>query len=116
MLQWRSRFGTYQRRLDELVERKRATMGDIREWLTGLGLERFADGFEREELTPAHLPKLGDGDLKELGLPLGPRKTVLQAIEALRAGGTISLPASSESGTPKHVAETTFAKKAPDAE
>ena len=44
-------------------------MGDIRQWLTDIGLERFADAFEREELTPAHLPKLSESELKDLGLP-----------------------------------------------
>ena len=48
-------------------------MNDIRQWLTGLGLERFGDAFEREELTPANLPELTDDELRELGLPLGPR-------------------------------------------
>jgi|RhiMetdeSRZDD1v2_1073273.scaffolds.fasta_scaffold00425_30 class 3 adenylate cyclase/tetratricopeptide (TPR) repeat protein len=69
-------------------------MSDIRKWLTGLGLERFADAFEREELTPVHLPKLSDDELKDLGLPLGPRKTIREAIEALRASDTISPPRS----------------------
>ena len=35
-------------------------MSDIRQWLTGLGLERFGDAFEREELTPANLAELTD--------------------------------------------------------
>jgi hypothetical protein len=58
---------------------KRA-MSDIRQWLTDLGLERYGDIFEREELTPANLPELSDDELKALGLPLGPRKTILKAI------------------------------------
>ena len=56
----------------------------IRQWLTVLGLDRFADAFEREEVALDHLPELTDGDLKELGLPLGPRKTVLKAAAELR--------------------------------
>src|SRR5262245_4765267 len=80
-------------------------MSDIRQWLTNLGLERFADTFEREELTPANLPELSNDDLKELGLPLGPRKTILKAIEALRTGDAISSPPAPDSGTPKHLAE-----------
>ena len=76
-------------------------MSDIRQWLTDLGLERFAEAFEREELTPANLPELSDDELKDLGLPLGPRKTILKAIEALRNGDTIPPPRSpaSASGT-----------------
>ena len=63
-------------------------MNDIRQWLAGLSLERFADAFENEELTPANLPELTDDELKDLGLPLGPRKTILKAIAALRMGDT----------------------------
>src|SRR5262245_19317740 len=86
-------------------------MSDIRKWLTDLGLERFADAFEREELSPANLPELSEGDLKELGLPLGPRKTILTAIEALRARGMISPRRSPDSDTAKHPAEKTLASK-----
>ena len=55
-------------------------MSDIRQWLADLGLERYGDAFEHEELTPANLPELSDDELKDLGLPLGPRKTILKAI------------------------------------
>ena len=81
-------------------------MSNIRRWLTDLGLERFAHAFEREELTPDNLPELSDGDLKDLGLPLGPRKTILKAIEALRTSDTVLLPRSPNSMTSKHSAET----------
>ena len=40
-------------------------MNDIKRWLAGLGLERFADAFEREKLTPANLPELTDDDRQE---------------------------------------------------
>ena len=81
-------------------------MSNIRRWLIDLGLERFAPTFEREELTPDNLPELTDGDLKDLGLPLGPRKTILKAIEALRTSDTVLLPHSPNSITSKHSAET----------
>ena len=84
-------------------------MSDIRRWLTDLGLERFSEAFEREELTPANLPELSDDDLKDLGLPLGPRKTIIKAIEALRTRDTISPPRSPDSDTPKYFAEKIFA-------
>jgi len=81
-------------------------MSNIRRWLTDLGLERFAHAFEREELTPDNLPDLSDGDLKDLGVPLGPRKTILKAIEALRTSDTVLLPRSPNSITSKHSPET----------
>ena len=52
-------------------------MSDIRQWLEELGLGQHAEAFEREELGLAHVPKLTEADLKELGLPMGPRKTIL---------------------------------------
>ena len=55
-------------------------MSDIHQWLEELGLGQYADAFEQEELGFAHAPKLTEADLKELGLPMGPRKTILQAV------------------------------------
>ena len=62
---------------------------DVAEWLHGLGLERYAQAFQDAEVTPEVLPELTDADLRELGLPLGPRKMVLKAIQAL---GTSAAP------------------------
>lgn len=56
---------------------------NIAEWLHGLGLERYSQAFRDAEVTPEVLPELTDADLRELGLPLGPRKTVLKAIHEL---------------------------------
>ena len=55
---------------------------DIAEWLRGLGLERYTQAFQDAEVTPEILSELTEADLRELGLPLGPRKTVLKAIYA----------------------------------
>ena len=56
---------------------------DIPTWLRDLGLERYAPVFCEAEITPEVLPELTDADLRELGLPLGPRKAVLRALRAL---------------------------------
>ena len=45
-------------------------------------LERYAEPFEREEVTLADLRELSEAELKELGVPLGPRKTILRALAA----------------------------------
>jgi class 3 adenylate cyclase len=58
-------------------------MSEVRKWLANLELERYADVFEREELTIANLRTLTQEELKELGLPLGPRKTILDAASTL---------------------------------
>jgi predicted ATPase/class 3 adenylate cyclase len=58
-------------------------VSDIVNWLRDLGLERYAQAFLDAEITRDVLPELTEGDLRELGLPLGPRKVVLKAVQAL---------------------------------
>jgi class 3 adenylate cyclase len=53
---------------------------DIAAWLRQLGLERYEQAFQKGEVDPEILPELTDADLKELGIPLGPRKKLLKAI------------------------------------
>lgn len=65
---------------------------DIVAWLRDLGLERYARTFRDAEITSRALPELSDADLRELGLPLGPRKVVLRAIREL-AGPPVASPA-----------------------
>ncbi|MDP6951316.1 MAG: adenylate/guanylate cyclase domain-containing protein [Alphaproteobacteria bacterium] len=55
-------------------------MSDIRDWLAALELEAHAATLEAEEVDLAALRELDDADLKELGLPLGPRRKILRAI------------------------------------
>lgn len=50
---------------------------DVVAWPRELGLERYEPAFRDNEITPAVLPELTEADLKELGLPLGPRKLLL---------------------------------------
>lgn len=58
----------------------------VSQWLDDLGLAQFADRFEAAEIDYATLPQLTEDDLRELELPLGPRRKLLTAIEALRGG------------------------------
>jgi class 3 adenylate cyclase/predicted ATPase len=58
-------------------------MTDVAAWLKELGLERYEPAFRESEITTAVLPELTEADLKELGLPLGPRKLLLRAIALL---------------------------------
>ena len=58
---------------------------DVAAWLRDLGLERYVPVFLEAEITAEVLPALTEADLRELGLPLGPRKVLLKAIRALRA-------------------------------
>src|SRR6476646_6941005 len=75
---------------------------DVREWLRGLGLERYEAAFRENEIDERVLPSLTAEDLKELGvIALGHRRILLDAIAALRAdtggerptaGGTPATP------------------------
>ena len=65
---------------------------DVAAWLRGLGLERYAAAFRDAEITAEALPELTEADLRELGLPLGPRKVVLKAIRNLAAPRPASGP------------------------
>jgi class 3 adenylate cyclase/predicted ATPase len=56
---------------------------DVGTWLRNLGLERYVPAFLEAEITAELLAELTESDLRELGLPLGPRKVLLKAIAAL---------------------------------
>ncbi|XP_010928546.1 uncharacterized protein [Elaeis guineensis] len=50
--------------------------------LHSLGLEKYAILFQVEEVDMTALRQMGDSDLKELGIPMGPRKKILLAVLA----------------------------------
>lgn len=58
-------------------------MQSIADWLAALGLGKYAAYFIENEVDWVVLPGLTDGELRQLGLPLGPRKTLLAAVAAL---------------------------------
>ncbi|TIW61020.1 MAG: hypothetical protein E5V49_13080 [Mesorhizobium sp.] len=60
-------------------------MHQIAEWLEAIGLAKYQTVFADNEIDWSLLPRLTDADLKELGLPLGPRKKLLEAIANLDA-------------------------------
>jgi class 3 adenylate cyclase/tetratricopeptide (TPR) repeat protein len=68
-------------------------------WLQQLGLEQYADLFAIHGVDMEVLSGLTDRDLKELGLPLGPRRiilrTIAKSIEGSASGETI-LPRAAE--------------------
>src|SRR5580704_7061457 len=66
---------------------------DVREWLRGLGLERYEAAFRENEIDAKVLPRPTAEDLKELGVKaLGHRRVLLDAIPALRAEKTANAP------------------------
>src|SRR5271167_1156884 len=56
---------------------------DIASWLQEIGLAEHTEIFRVEKIDAAVLPTLSDADLRELGLPLGDRKKLRAAIDAL---------------------------------
>lgn len=58
-------------------------MPDIASWLTRLGLDKYVKVFTENEIDLDALRHLSEDDLKELGLPVGPRRKVLAAIAGL---------------------------------
>ncbi|XVE72735.1 hypothetical protein DITRI_Ditri11bG0062700 [Diplodiscus trichospermus] len=51
-------------------------------FLLSLGLEKYAITFQAEEVDMTALVHMTDGDLKALGIPMGPRKKILLALES----------------------------------
>src|SRR6476646_6572686 len=81
---------------------------DVREWLRGLGLERYEAAFRENEIDEKVLPSLTAEDLKELGVKaLGHRRVLLDAIAALRAEKTANAaPPAAPSTLPKPAQDT----------
>ena len=57
-------------------------MQQIADWLQKLGLGQYAQRFAENEIDVSVLPHLTDQDLKDIGVPLGPRRKILAAINA----------------------------------
>jgi class 3 adenylate cyclase len=65
---------------------------DIGAWLRGLGLSQYETTFRESEIDAEVLPDLTEGDLNQLGVPLGHRKRLLKAIAALGTAETTKPP------------------------
>ena len=64
---------------------------DIGSWLRGLGFGRYESIFIKNAIDTDVLPDLTEADFEKLGIPLGDRKRLIKAIEALhaRAAGAV---------------------------
>jgi class 3 adenylate cyclase len=73
-------------------------MQQIADWLQKLGLGQYAQRFAENEIDVSVLPHLTDQDLKDIGVPLGPRRKILAAItaEAGTTNATLEAAASTE--------------------
>lgn len=70
-------------------------MTDIAEWLDQLGLSKYEQAFAEAEVDLGDLTSLTDDDLREIGLPIGPRRKVRNAIDQLAGPAVRSEPQSS---------------------
>ncbi|MEE8545430.1 MAG: adenylate/guanylate cyclase domain-containing protein [Alphaproteobacteria bacterium] len=61
-------------------------MDDLARWLENLGLGNYAEVFAENEITFEDVSDLGDADLRELGLAMGPRKRFMRAVARLGEG------------------------------
>ena len=59
---------------------------DLPALLVQLGLEKYTARFQAEEVVIENMPHLTREELKELGLPLGPRTTIWAYFNAPRDG------------------------------
>src|SRR5215471_15531437 len=55
---------------------------DLARWLEKLDLGKYAEILAKHEVSLRDLPHLTENDLKDLGLPLGPRRRLLAAVKS----------------------------------
>jgi len=68
-------------------------MSDLDGFLERLGLSKYLATFAESEVELADLAELSEEDLKEIGLPLGPRRRILKAIREIDGADTGAAPA-----------------------
>ena len=56
---------------------------EVQAWLSQLGLDKYVALFEEQEIDVDAARDLTEEDLRELKIPMGPRKKILRAIHAL---------------------------------
>ncbi|HEY5680638.1 MAG TPA: hypothetical protein VIS55_11260, partial [Pseudomonadales bacterium] len=76
-------------------------MQDVQSWLAKLGLDKFASAFADAEVEFADLANLTEDDLKEIGLPVGPRRRVSSAIAAMKNAAPVDGPAEQDQPSPE---------------
>ena len=67
-------------------------MPDVAAWLTQIGLAKYIETFSTHEVDWEALQLLSESDLKALGLPLGPRRKIIDALAAHAANASKTHP------------------------
>ena len=75
-----------------VVKRKPKLTSTIERWLGELDLDKYSSTFVEAEIDLFSLPLLTDEDLRELGLPLGPRRKVLHAASQIESSESSTHP------------------------
>jgi SAM domain (Sterile alpha motif) len=65
---------------------------DLGGWLRSLGLEEYEAVLQDNEIDEVVLRKLTDAHLRELGLPLGARLKLFDAMATLRTNSATAVP------------------------
>ncbi len=60
---------------------------DVADLLAGIGLEKYVDTFVAHEIDFDALRELTEDDLREIGMPVGPRRKLYVTLETMRAAG-----------------------------
>ena len=71
-------------------------MTDVRQWLDALDLGQYTETFAENRIDGAVLAHPTEQDLREMGLPIGPRRKLMVAIAALSDGADAEPSARSE--------------------
>ena len=75
-------------------------MTTIEAWLKEIGLERYLELFQDNDIDPEILPDLTEADFEKLGVSLGHRKKLMRAIAVLAEQGAISARGETPAPTP----------------
>ncbi|WP_428687612.1 adenylate/guanylate cyclase domain-containing protein [Roseibium sp.] len=81
----------------------------IENWLTAIGMERYADAFRENGIDTDILGELEDADLREIGVSLGDRKRILKAVRGEETstepvpGASAALPAAASQAERRHL-------------
>ena len=67
--------------------RRRRMAHNLKDWLERLDLGKYVDLFAKNEVGLRDLPYINDADLKDIGIPLGPRRRLLASIKELDSAG-----------------------------
>ncbi|HEV8503150.1 MAG TPA: AAA family ATPase [Casimicrobiaceae bacterium] len=80
-------------------------MDDLAQWLRSHGLEQYAQVFAANDVDRKLLAELTEGDLEKLGLSLGHRRKLLQALKVHDAGAGTAPPAVAAAAPSPHDGE-----------